>query len=568
MKFFRLGFVGLSVGALAACSGSISSSSPDDPGASGDSSGDDDTSLDDSEVIAQPGECARLGNPADWQRPVARLRRLTRIELRHAIEDLTGTAWSGPDLPDDIDPRGLDRDVQFLSIGTDFLSAFLPAAESAAQKILSVGPNKPSCAGGDKACARGFATALADRAFRRTPTDAEVDDLMESFAVGNDVDNATGLAFIAQRVLLSPHFLYLAEDGVRMGDVSERPLRLSPDHIAEQLSFLLWSAPPDEQLRKAARDGFLDDADGVRAQAERLLAAPRGQEAAGQLFERWLGLGEVMFSVKDKDAFPGFDADIKADMVQDATRTLTALLLEGGTAADILTTPDGFMTSRLRNFLQIPASADKSNDATRTQPPGRHGLLTMPAFLAPAAGEKENSTVLRGKHAVERVLCASVPAPPADADLAGADPGFAPGLTLRERMERHAKDPACAGCHNVFEPVGYALEGYDAVGRLRDMDGGKPINDTVELDDFQGITGTFDGIAELAPALAQLPAVETCFVATLAKHAVGTAPSQSGACLAFDGAGVGNESSLMDLILGYVSGPAFLERQTSTMGGQ
>ncbi len=523
------------------------------------------------EVIGEPDACKELGSPDAWARPTARVRRLTRVELTHALTDLAGGPWPGAALPFDLDESGTVKDLNAVTVTNRFMTDYWKTTESVASRILNSATVAPKCNTNDAACARTYLETMGSRAWRRPLSTEELGALFATYERSAALDSSTGFSAALQRILLSPSFLYLEEDGVRIADANRGVIRLSPQHIAEQLSFTLWSAPPDETLRLAAKNGGLDSALAVRDQAERLLADPRAREAMTAFFSEWLELNSVRTVSKSQTRFPGLSDALRADMVLDAQLYLNALVFdEDATTAEMLASERAFLTPRLARFLQVPAPSSASDAQPTPQSLAtRVGLLTTPAFLTAHSKNEQNSTVLRGKYVVERLLCGTVPDPPANADMAAADAGFAPGLTLRERMAQHSVNPACSGCHQAFEPFGDALEGYDPVGRIQTTDSGKPIDDTITVDDLYGITGTFDGIRELAPALARAPSLDSCYVSTLAEHAMGRSLSESSACLVFDHASLGKPDAspqgMKALLLALVSSPAFLERESAQL---
>jgi len=570
MKMFDLGR-GLAIcTTMWACSGSIGEKQEGAPDAPDETPPDGpaaDENKSPDEVISQPDACQELGSPELWKRPTAGVRRLTRVELGNALSDLAGGPWQGAALPFDIDETGTHKDLAQVKVTNRFMADYWKTTEAVAGRMLSNAAVAPKCAANDAACVKTYLDTVGARAWRRPLTTEELNGLVATYDKGAAIDAGTGFSTALQRILLSPSFLYLEEDGVRVADAKGKVMRLSPYHVAEQLSFTLWSAPPDDKLRQAAKDGQLDSAESVREHAERMLADPRARDAMAAFFSEWLEFSHAKTVSKSATKFPDLTEALRADMALDGQRFMNTLLFDdNASVSQMLTSDRAFLTPRLAKFLKVTA-APSSTDAQPTAHslPSRVGLLTTPAFLTAVSKDEQNSTIMRGAYVVERLLCGSVPAPPENVDMAALDGGFKPGLTLRERMAEHSTNPACSGCHQSFEPFGDVLEGYDPVGRIQTTDNGKPINDTITVEDLYGISGTFDGIAELAPALARAPSLDSCYVSTLAEHVLGRNLSESSACLVFDHASLGKKDagpqSMKSLLLALVSSPAFLERQ-------
>jgi hypothetical protein len=247
-----------------------------------------------------------------------------------------------------------------------------------------------------------------------------------------------------------------------------------PHELATQLAFLLTGAPPDAELSAAADSGALAGPDGREAQARRLLALPGARNVLDTFATQWFGLAEIGKLEKDATAFPNWP----------------------GERPRILSDAQAFFTQRVLD--QNASLADLLNG----------GLLTQQAFLARHAQSLDDSPVQRGHFVRVRVLCQDIPAPPPTLQVTLPPPD--PTLTTRQRITAHTASDTCQGCHSLMNPIGYAFEGFDAMGQPRTTDNGQPVDTTGELTQTD-VDGPFNGPVELAAKLAQSAAARECF---------------------------------------------------------
>ena len=290
--------------------------------------------------------------------------------------------------------------------------------------------------------------------------------------------------------------------------------------MASRLSFLLWNATPDDTLLDAAEAGELLDSGSLVAHAERLLADPRASEAVQEFFAQYFDLSRLGGVTRDPVEYPEFSPTLIAAM-----RTEVQLLVDDfvfrrdADVRGIFGTTQTFVNDELASLYGVDAPGASPIAFVPVELPAdgpRAGLLTLGAFLTMNAHETETSPTLRGKYVRERVLCQTVPPPPPNVDT-DIEPGANTGKTLRERLEQHMTDPACASCHAFIDPPGFLFESYDSLGRFRTEDGnGYPID----------ATGDFDGeplawAKDLAPLLTQDERVGLCVTTQLFRHAQG-----------------------------------------------
>jgi PAS domain-containing protein len=477
-------------------------------------------------VIGDAGEAAQ---PPPGAAPLAELRepvlpRLTEKQYRNALLDLFGKALPEPPVQPDTNP------FLFTSIGAtnDPLSELgVQQVEEAAHLITQVVFDDPTrraalvgcepAAPGD-ACVEGFLRTFGRRAFRRALAADEVTKW-----VGIAVDLSGGDAWIGVKtavagMLQAPSFIYRVELG-EPDPADAARLKYTSFEMASRVSFLLWNAPPDDELLDAAEVGELDDAAGIEAQARRLLDQPRAREAVQGFFAEYLDLGRLDGVSRDAVLYPDF-----APALAEAMRTEAKLLVDDLVfrrdvdVRELFSTRNTFVNAALADLYGVPAPGATAVTFVRVELPDdghRAGLLTLGAFLTMNAHEASTSPTLRGKYLRERVLCAEVPPPPPDIDT-DIDPNPSEPKTLRERLEQHRVNPACSGCHSLVDPPGFLFESFDAIGAYRTEDNGYPVDTSGDLDGKP-----LANARELAAVLAVDERVGHCMVKQLYRHAMG-----------------------------------------------
>ena len=361
---------------------------------------------------------------------------------------------------------------------------------------------RPSTAVAETACADEILRTLARRAYRRPATDADVADLEPFYELGRAEGSFdTGIQFALERLLVSPQFLYRierepAEDGA---------FPVSDLELASRLSFFLWSSIPDDELLAAAERGALREPGVLRSQVQRMLTDPRSGSMVTNFAAQWLFLRDV--AVKDPDIFlfPDHDVSLRAALERETELFVDSVLRGGGSVLELLTAKHTFVNERLAKHYGIPhvqgsyfRRVELGADSRRSGLLGQGSILTVTSYAA------RTSPVLRGKYVLDNLLASPPPPPPPDVpSLATEDASDGAPLTMREAMIRHRANPACAGCHAKMDPIGFALEHFDAVGRWRDEDAGGPIEAKSELLDGTIVDGP-EGVRALLTARPEL----------------------------------------------------------------
>jgi hypothetical protein len=369
-------------------------------------------------------------------------------------------------------------------------------------------------------CAEALIDALGERAWRR-PLGAEERASLrglweEALAGGTETD---GLRMLIEAVLTSPHFLYLVEVGEPV-DGSPGWFRLDDHEQAARLSYALCEQPPDEALRAAAAAGELRTTEQIEAQARRLLDLPCGRQTLARFHRQWLELQGLDTLARDPAYYPGppeggFTAALGPALREETEHFLEQMVFEerAGLAA----------TWSARHAWIGPETAwlyGLSVDEPYTYvelPAERAGPLTHPALLAATAKFSETSPVLRGVYVLEQLLCQHLEPPPQELDV--TPPPLDETMTTRERWEAHSSDPQCAGCHQLIDPIGFALEEFDALGQHRLTENGQPVEIEGGLPSL-GID-ELSGGRELSEALAGAPELGRCFAQQWTRFALG-----------------------------------------------
>ena len=332
----------------------------------------------------------------------------------------------------------------------------------------------------DEACAAEILSRLARRAYRRPATEHDVETLLQFFREGSAEGGSfdAGIQLALERLVVDPEFLLRVSRtpaGVRAGEVYD----LDGFELASRLSFFLWSSIPDEELLELAEQGSLTNGDVLEGQVRRLLADPRAHRALVEGFaSQWLNLRLLPEKLANPDRYPDFD-----DSLLDAFELETELFVAHGLREDrpipeLLSADYTYANERLARFYGIPGVyGSRPRLVTLPDPVRRGGLLGHGGLMAITAYPDRTSPVLRGKWLLDNILGADPPPPPANVDTSlDQNPGAA-ALGIRERLDRHRADRLCASCHSIIDPLGFALENFDATGAWRDIDEtGEPVD--------------------------------------------------------------------------------------------
>ena len=329
----------------------------------------------------------------------------------------------------------------------------------------------------DANCAEQFVREFGLRAWRRPLTDEEVTRIARVAGTAAETldDFYDGLEYAVAALLQSPHFVFRVELG-ESGDFDEFAL-------ASRLSFFLWNSMPDDELFAAAESGELATDEGLRAQAERMLASPRARLGMRNFFSEMLHLYELEELVKDPTIFEHYNTLLGPDAMEETLLLMEYVVFDGQTDyRDVMTSRETFINPRLASIYRVPAPVREGFGWVELpEEEGRAGLLGHASTLNLHAHSVSTSATRRGLFIRQVLLCQEIPPPPVDVDTSIPEPtGETP--TLRDRVAEHLENPTCAGCHLLLDPMGLALENFDGVGRWRDTDNGAVIDTSGDLD--------------------------------------------------------------------------------------
>jgi hypothetical protein len=358
------------------------------------------------------------------------------------------------------------------------------------RRIFTCGGNvaKTGPAADQTACARSILTTIGRRAYRRPLTDAEVDRLagfyQQARRKGGTFDDGieNALAF----VLVSPQFLFRFErdpDSIPAAGV----FRISNLELASRLSFFIWSSIPDDQLIDLAVKGKLADRAVLEQQVKRMLADERARALGSNFAAQWLYLRNLKSLRPDEDVFPDFDDNLRQALARETELLFETIVLEDRPVLDLLSADFTFLNERLARHYGIPAVYGDQFRRVAVRDDARKGLLGHGSILALNSYANRTSPVTRGKYVLTNIL--GTPPPPPLANVPPLDEKPGKPLTMRERMEEHRKSPVCSGCHKLMDPIGLALENFDATGRWRDADAGLKIDASSTLWDGTEVKG-------------------------------------------------------------------------------
>ena len=368
------------------------------------------------------------------------------------------------------------------------------ASDTAARQKIFV--CRPATAKDDAACARTIASSLVKHAFRRPATSADVSRLMEFYQSGR-TDGGTfddGIEAVLQRVLADPEFVYRLEPEPA-GLAAGKSYRISDLALASRLSFFLWSSVPDDQLIDLAAQGKLKDPAVLEKQVRRMLADPRSDAMVSNFTGQWLSVRSLKTSEPVVNLFPDFDDNLRLAYQRETELFFGSVVHEDRGILDLLTADYTFVNERLAKQYGIPnIYGPQFRRVTLPQELDiRRGLLGKGALLTVTSNAARTSPVARGKWFLQTFLGVSPPDPPPNVPIIKERPvdstGNAKAPTMRETMELHHTSPSCASCHKIFEPIGLALENFDAVGSWRTQDGESAIDASGVLVDGTKVNG-------------------------------------------------------------------------------
>ena len=410
--------------------------------------------------------------------------RLSRTEYNHTVRDLLGVGLRpADDFPaDGGGGGGFDNNASTLFVPPLLLEKYLMAAEevlaAAAPEALFRHP--VTWYRSETAAATGDLRDLARRAWRRPVSAPEMARLLEFYQKTRrrGADSRTATLAAAKAVLVSPNFLFRIEKD----PPGQTPAAIDDHALASRLSYFLWASMPDATLFALADAGRLSQPKFLEAQVMRMLADPKARALSEQFVGQWLGirtLGSV--AAPDPQKFPEFTPALREAMMTEPTEFFAGLVRENRSLLELLDSDYAWVNADLARHYGIPGVNGSTFIRVSLSDRRRGGVTGMAAVLTQTSYPQRTSPVLRGKWLLEEVFGTPPPPPPPLVATLSPNDEKSEGLTFRQRLEKHRKDPNCAACHARLDPLGFALENFDPIGRWRTQVSGESVDASGEL---------------------------------------------------------------------------------------
>lgn len=390
------------------------------------------------------------------------------------------------------------------------------SATPSREKIFICQPARPE---EEVGCARQILGKLARQAYRRPVTDRDIEPLLSFYQASRNRGGGfeQGIESGIRMILSDPQFLFRFEpepEHLPNGTVYQ----ISDLELASRLSFFLWSSLPDETLLELAENNRLHDPATLEQQVRRMLADPKANALVDNFASQWLYLRNIKNTFPDPQEFPNFDDNLRQDLRTETALFLGSIFREDRPIHEILTADYTFMNERVARHYGVAGIYGPRFRRVPVTDEARRGLLGHASILSVTSHTTRTSPVLRGKWILSNLLGTPPPPPPPDVPALKENSELAKPTSVRERMELHRQHPACAACHKVMDPLGFALENFDATGRWRSMDSGAKIDASGVLLDGTEV----DGPVALRKALLARPEVfATTFAEKLMTYALG-----------------------------------------------
>ena len=360
---------------------------------------------------------------------------------------------------------------------------------------------RPSTQRNEDDCAKQIISTLARRAFREPVNETDLQPLLAYYKTGRQEGGFdVGIERALQLILASPKFVFRVErdpSNVKPGTA----YKVNDFELASRLSFFLWSSVPDDELLTEAGAGRLKNPAVLERQTRRMLADPKAQALVSNFADQWLHLRNLRNAQPHADDFPDFDDNLRQAFQRETELLFEAVMREDRSVIDLLRADYTFVNERLARHYGIPNVYGSQFRRVPVTEEGRKGLLGHGSILTLTSHATRTSPVVRGKWILENILGTPPPSPPPDVPTLKENEKGQKPKTMREQMAEHRANPTCASCHKIMDPIGFALENFDAVGAWRTEDAGVPIDASGELTDGTHI----DGVVALRNAILARP---------------------------------------------------------------
>ena len=506
-------------------------------------------------LVVEPAGETEAGAPPLFKAPTTPIRRLTITQIENSVHAVFGDGIT-VELPSDVDasPETFSSiEAGRATVSRRTAETYEDAAVAIAEQVMADADRYPELAGcatsPDEACSRAVLAAFGEQLFRRPLEAEELDRYVAVVTAAGAEPEArqVGLTYAIGALLASPSFLYLHHQGEE-GPDGER--RFTDEELAGRLAIFIWDAIPDPELVQAARSGELRSAAGIEAQARRMLADPRARGLATRFFSEAWRVHLLDEGAKSTEAFPDWSAEVASLYRQEFNLFLERRVMENDEDLRVLFTSETtYANAALGELYGIDVEGEEFVEAPL--PDERRGLITSGAVMAANANPDRTSPTHRGIFVLGQFLCGSTPDPPEGIDLSVLD--RTDGMTGREIVELHLSEPSCAGCHQVFDPLGLAFESFDAMGRYRTEEEGQPVDARVEYEDVE-----MEGALELVDFLVADERTPECLARNLYSFAVGAPVSRHQVRFTQTlGQGLAESWSFHDLVVAIVTSPEY-----------
>ena len=436
------------------------------------------------------------------------LRRLNRAEYSASVRDLLDIHFdAGEALPSDgSGGEGFDNASETLFISPIHAEKYMDAARVAVEyafadprslrRFLVAEPDEKTS---PEVAARRVIEDFLPRAFRRSIPESEILEYLALFHAAYKADPSfmVAIRLTLQAVLISPKFLFIAEEP----NFDSKPHKVTDHELASRLSYFLWGSLPDDELLKAADEGNLSDSRILQEQFKRMLGSQNSRKVRNfsqNFVEQWLGTRALGREFKPDKSIPGYDSELEGGMKYEPVFFFNEILTKNRSLLDLLKADYTYVNRRLARHYRIKGEfREQPKRVQLTDENRRGGLLSMAAVLAVSSYPHRTSPVLRGKWILETILGDPPPPPPSNVPELEESASSVSSESLRQRLELHRQDVACAQCHDRIDPLGFGLENYGVLGRWRDKYEGHTVDARGALPDGT----TFSGPAELKLAL-------------------------------------------------------------------
>jgi hypothetical protein len=454
----------------------------------------------------------------------SQLRLLTRDEYNNSVKDIFGIQTNSQGLiPQEQKVLGFKNNADVSLISSDHAAAYNSVARQISQEFVSsrwtTAVSCPVSAG--QSCAESFLKDYAPLVWRRAVSDAEIQNLLQLYKTGAEMSPEDGMKLVIRGLLMSPHFLYRSELG--------QEGKLDAYERASALSFFFWNTTPDRELFRLAQSGDLNNDVVLLQQAQRLIQDERAKAGLKAFADAWLNYSAVLNVNKDAVKFPQFNSSLRQLLAAETEDFFNYVVRTEKAGFEELFKADYSLGNQtLADYYKSTLVTDGQIQKLNFANQNRRGILGHASILSSLAYATETGPIQRGVFVREHVLCEVMTPPPANLQI--VPPAPREGATTRERFAEHTASPACSGCHTRIDGIGFGMEDFDAVGLLRSMDNGKPVDSSGRMVGLDGRDFDFNGTMELTQNIATSERAQKCMVVQTFRMAHGRLEGESDIC--------------------------------------